>query len=168
MANCNQCDKATATIHVAESVRRDSEAEATWELQHLCDTCAQLLGVTQAKAPDSLGLLQIQAQHAPPVKDVSCAQCGLRLAEFRRTGRLGCPHCYETFRDQLQEVFEKAQGGRAAHTGRAPRMTNEEASRREDLASLQRKLRQAIESESYEEAARVRDRIRQLEASGEV
>jgi protein-arginine kinase activator protein McsA len=42
-------------------------------------------------------------------------------------------------------------------------MSGEEASRREDLAALQRKLRQAVESEAYEEAARLRDKIRSID-----
>ena len=60
----------------------------------------------------------------------------------------------------------KGAGGKTKHVGRVPGMTGEEASRREDLAALQRKLKQAIEAEAYEDAARLRDKIRAIDPNG--
>ena len=46
-----------------------------------------------------------------------CSFCGLTFADFRRTGRLGCPHCYETFGDQLPRLLRRIHGG-VKHVGK--------------------------------------------------
>lgn len=166
MPTCGHCSKNPITIHVAEAVER--EGTTVWDVQHLCDACAQMLGIAQTKQFDPIAMLHMQAFPVPVsvAKDVVCPQCSMKLAEFRRSGRLGCEKCYEAFKEHLKEVLDRAQGGKTSHVGRAPGMSGEEASRREDMASLQRRLRKAIECEAYEEAARVRDRIRTLEMEG--
>ncbi|MFN0205374.1 MAG: UvrB/UvrC motif-containing protein [Planctomycetota bacterium] len=166
MPNCGHCAKQPITIHVAECVER--EGETVWDVQHLCDNCATMLGLTHAKSLDAVAMLHFQPVPVPAIKDITCSQCTHKMSDFRRTGRLGCEKCYESFGTQLKEILEKAQAGRTAHVGRAPGMTGEEASRREDLASLNRRLKKAIEREAYEEAAAVRDQIRQIEAGGAV
>ena len=157
---CGHCNKQSAMIHVAETVER--EGKSSWDIQHLCDSCAHELGLPHAKTLDAF----FQTLPIGSVVDTKCSQCGLRVSDFRRTGRLGCEKCYEAFREPLAEVLEKAQGGKIKHVGRVPGMTGEEASRREDLAALQRKLKQAIEAEAYEDAARLRDKIRAIDPNG--
>lgn len=163
MPNCGHCTKNPVTIHVAESVERDGAT--VWDVQHLCDNCAQMLGIAQTKQFDPIAMLHMQSFPVPlaAAKDVICPQCSLKLSEFRRTGRLGCEKCYESFQEPLKEVLDKAHAGKTQHIGRAPGMSDAEASRREHLASLHRRLRKAIECEAYEEAARVRDKIRLLD-----
>lgn len=157
MSPCSHCNKEPALIHVAEVAER--EGKTFWDIQHLCDSCAMELGLPHAKTLDSV----FATVPVASLTDAKCSQCSLRFSDFRRTGRLGCEKCYETFRDALQDILEKAHGGKAMHVGRGPGMTGAEAARREDLAALQRKLRQAVESESYEEAARIRDKIRSID-----
>ena len=85
------------------------------------------------------------------------------LLEFRRGGRLGCEKCYEAMSPFRTEILEKAHAGKSRHVGRGPGRAGEEAGRRDDLDALQRRLKAAVDSEAYEEAARLRDRIRKLE-----
>lgn len=160
MLVCSHCNKQHAIIHVAETALRDGKK--FWDIQHLCEACAHELGVPHAKTLESV----FQSFPIGTLTESKCSQCGLRFSDFRRTGRLGCEKCYDAFQEALQEVLEKAHGGKTKHVGRAPGMTGEEASRREDLAVLQRKLRQAVETESYEEAARLRDKIRGIDSEG--
>lgn len=159
MLTCTHCNKQSAQIHVAESV--EHEGKKSWEIQHLCEECAQEMGLPHAKTLDPMMLFQ--ALGVGSATELKCSQCGMRLADFRRSGRLGCEKCYEAFRDALAEVLEKAHGGKTRHVGRGPGMTGEEATRREDVAALQRRLRQAIESEAYEDAAKLRDQIRAID-----
>jgi protein arginine kinase activator len=159
MLICGHCNKQTALIHVAESV--DREGKKSWDVQHLCEECAHELGLPHAKTLDSF--FQALPLGLGLLTETKCSQCGMRFSDFRRTGRLGCEKCYDAFRDSLQEVLDKAHGGKTKHVGRGPGMSGEEATRREDLAVLQRKLRQAVEAEAYEEAARIRDRIRSID-----
>ena len=162
MLICGHCNKQPAQVHVAEAVEHDGER--IFEFQHLCDSCAREVGLPHAKTLDPLLLFQ-PLQLATKEVDSACPQCSLRLSEFRRTGRLGCEKCYDAFKGILREVLEKAHTGKSKHVGRGPGPGGEEGGRRDDLEALQRRLRAAIESEAYEEAARLRDRIKTLEKS---
>jgi protein arginine kinase activator len=85
------------------------------------------------------------------------------LEEFRRRGRLGCPKCYEVFKAPVGELLERVHGARQ-HVGRLPGVSDGELERMQSLAELRQKLEVAIREEAYENAARLRDEIQQLEA----
>ena len=85
--------------------------------------------------------------------------------EFQAQGRLGCPHDYSVFRNGLTPLLERIHRC-ARHVGKSPRRRpapQEQAA----LAELRRRLRQAVEAEAYEEAARLRDLLRKKEATDE-
>jgi protein arginine kinase activator len=161
MLICGHCNKQPALVHLAEMV--ESDGKRSWSFQHLCDPCAREMGLPNAKHLDPLALFLPLQGIAGKEADVTCPQCSMKLSDFRRTGRVGCEKCYEAFADCLKEVLEKSHAGKTKHVGRGPGARGEENARREDLAALQRRLQAAIESEAYEEAARIRDRIKELE-----
>ncbi|MFM8980555.1 MAG: UvrB/UvrC motif-containing protein [Planctomycetia bacterium] len=158
---CQSCQQNPSTIHYTE-IREGSKSEL-----HLCEACAQAQGVTTGPVPAGLpAMLQALAKPASPAGAPAprCPSCGITFAEFREKGRLGCPQDYEFFREQVDPLLEKIHG-RNRHVGRLPRGTDAEASRRADeLLRLRRELQQAVQAEQYEAAARLRDRIRQLES----
>jgi len=161
---CGHCNNKPAMIHVAELVER--EGKKAWELQHVCEACAREVGLPQTKLVDSL--LQMAPITALVSKlEPSCPGCSLRFSEFRRNGRVGCEECYKAFRDVLTDVLEKAHAGKTKHVGRGPGAAGAAAGVQDDLEVLHRKLKVAVESEAYEEAARLRDRIRTLEKGSE-
>lgn len=86
-----------------------------------------------------------------------CRTCGMTESELRRTARAGCADCYKNFADILTPYIHKLHGS-TAHVGTTPA---EEQS--DPVAVLRTKLNDAIASEAYEEAARLRDEIRRLE-----
>ena len=53
--------------------------------------------------------------------------------------------------------------GADVHCGRQPAAVRERALLRERLEALRRELEDAVKGEQYEQAARIRDRIRDLE-----
>jgi len=161
MLICGNCNKQPAMVHLAESVERDGEK--SWDFQDLCDACAREMGLPHAKLMDPLVLFQPFQFQTMREADAACSQCGLKLSEFRRGGRLGCEKCYEAMGPFLKDILEKAHAGKSKHVGRGPGRAGEEAGRRDDLDALQRRLKAAVDSEAYEEAARLRDRIRNLE-----
>ena len=92
-----------------------------------------------------------------------CSFCGLTFGQFRETGRLGCPHCYQTFEAHLRRLLRRIHGS-VQHVGKVylpPDPTASEMEKR--LDGLRRKLHRAIEAEDFERAAEVRDQIRSLE-----
>lgn len=100
---------------------------------------------------------------APQEEDsgVVCPRCQTTQSQFTRTGRLGCPACYEAFREQLQPMLLQIHG-RVQHAGRQP-LTTEDAQRtRSRQEALTRQMEQAVALEDFETAARLRDQLRAL------
>jgi protein arginine kinase activator len=77
-------------------------------------------------------------------------------------GRLGCADCYTAFREKLAPLIEKVHGA-SQHVGKIPSEKRGALSLRSELLRYRSQLRKAIEVENYEEAARLRDLIREVE-----
>ncbi len=169
-ARCQRCNK-PATVHLTE-ITQGTRIEV-----HLCDQCAAESGyIQQAHLP--LGeMLNEFLQSAALVSDkttLRCPDCGMTWQEFKDTGLLGCAKYYDSFANHLSGVIENAQRGATHHTGKAPTLTpetsNDAASaiklRQAEIKRLRRELAKAVAHESYEDAARLRDQIKGLEAAG--
>jgi protein arginine kinase activator len=94
--------------------------------------------------------------------DKKCPRCGITLADFRKRGRLGCPHDYEAFGDELGSLLEKIHGSRQ-HRGRGPARVKKRQTHRQKVEALRRELDEAIRAEQYETAASLRDRLKRLD-----
>jgi protein arginine kinase activator len=169
MHHCERCNK-PATVHMTEiSGGKPHDV-------HLCDACAQEAGyVQQTHIPINELLNQFLKTHAQ-VSDAPttrCADCGMSWQEFKDTGLLGCSKDYELFLNQLSGVIERAQNGATHHTGKtvdaaaraAPKKDDAVQLRVAEINRLRKELAQAVEAESYERAAELRDRIQALESA---
>jgi protein arginine kinase activator len=96
--------------------------------------------------------------------EIRCAGCGASLGEFRETGRVGCAECYQTFDAPLRELLRRLHGS-THHTGRpyAGGTSPPPAQPTTSDPELKDQLRRAIETEQFELAAELRDRLRGLE-----
>jgi protein arginine kinase activator len=77
-------------------------------------------------------------------------------------GYVGCAQCYEDLKNKLLPLIGNMQKG-VRHIGKQPKGF---IPRTEDMAErkvLEKKLRQAIEGEHFEEAAKIRDQLRALQ-----
>ena len=166
---CNLCNKNQATVHLTEIVD-----EQMSEL-HLCDDCAkkksmqmeQQFGLSDLLA----GLVDYGKQvgsaekGAPPIQ---CSRCSLTYEDFRKIGRLGCSECYTSFAKYLGPLLKRIHGA-SLHVGKTPSSYVEPVSPRGqksktlDYLELKQKLQLAIEKEEFEEAARLRDAIKEAE-----
>jgi protein arginine kinase activator len=136
---------------------------------HLCERCAAERGVettvnTLPKHPLGEFLNQVQQQVlTTPSEGGKCSFCGSTMADFRATGRWGCARCYREFEPGIRELLRRVHG-HSRHIGQnyqAPR--GEVMERSAVLTELRERLRRAIESEQFEQAADIRDRIRSME-----
>jgi protein arginine kinase activator len=150
---CQRCAK-QAILHITEVL-----PDAKFEEFHYCEECAKKHLYPAAENPKKKGAAAKAAPDDPGGK--VCDVCGIKFVEFRNSGRLGCPHDYEEFQAELVPLLESIHG-ELKHAGKAPRRPKPATGRRE-LAQLRRQLQDAIQRESYEEAARLRDSIRTLE-----
>lgn len=169
MIVCQACQASPATVHLTEI--KDKEKREI----HLCTKCAQEKGIT-IKTDFSLGEIfggliepsgSSPAQKEKEKKDsrLVCPRCGLSYLEFRKTGRLGCPEDYEFFRKGLMPFLEKIHLA-AHHVGKVPSRSDERTQQVKDLIQLRRQLSELVGREAYEDAAKVRDRIKTIEEQG--
>jgi protein arginine kinase activator len=157
---CQKCTK-QATLHITEVL-----SEEQFEDLHLCEECAN----KYLYEPSQKGLLGKgglmgggeESDEITALNQRECPECGIKFVEFRNSGRLGCPHDYQEFREELATLLENIHG-ETRHCGKTPRHFPQNKQTQTELAQLRKQLQQAINKEAYEEAARIRDRIRQIE-----
>ncbi|MFO0858910.1 MAG: UvrB/UvrC motif-containing protein [Phycisphaerales bacterium] len=182
---CDYCDK-EATVH--ETVLRDG----AWVEVHFCEACAAKQGLagpgpslndllTHFVLPQIAAEAQQRPKAAKP-KTPTCTRCGFTFEQFRQAGLLGCPDCYSAFESQLVPLLERAHEGSAQHIGKIPKRLSESgeakvdaeraralASKREQLEKerlLRRQLEDAVKTEQYELAAKLRDQLQRIASPG--
>ncbi len=158
---CNVCGKNESTIHLTEIINSQMV-----EL-HLCETCSQEKGnelKPQLSLNDLLSDLSDMSSLLGGQKKeaLECRVCSLTYEEFGKTGRLGCPDCYDAFIKPLYLLIKRIQKD-TQHVGKRPAKAPQESSSRLNMRDLQERLRKSIQQEEFEEAARIRDQIKQLE-----
>lgn len=156
---CQVCRKSEATVHYTE-VSDNKIIEI-----HLCEKCALEKGVSikpQFLLGDLMsGLVEFE-KSAKVVQGKKCSGCGLTYDGFKKTGRLGCSKCYETFKQSLTALLETIHGS-SVHAGKVLTTVVKEVDKGLVLKKLRERLRKLVEKEEFEEAARLRDEIRKLE-----
>jgi protein arginine kinase activator len=161
---CQKCKKNQATVHLTDIVKEEKHE------RHLCDECAQAENVTiKSHTPinELLASFVMNQAGAQELADLKCELCGTTFVEFRNNGLLGCPNDYDVFEEALLPLLERAHGeGATHHVGKAPSGRTEESdTRQRDLQLLRRQLNEAVESEDYEAAAEIRDKIKTLDSA---
>ena len=159
---CDLCNKNSATVHLTEIID-DQMSEL-----HLCEECArqksaqmeQQFGLSDLLA--GLAEFEKPAKEAEAVISLKCASCGLAYEDFKKIGRLGCGDCYTTFRKYLASLLKRIHGSNI-HLGKSPITAAKAVTKKTDMQELRQKLQKAIETEAFEEAARIRDQIKELE-----
>ncbi|MEE9132540.1 MAG: UvrB/UvrC motif-containing protein [Gemmatimonadota bacterium] len=166
---CDNCGKNEAEVHLTQIVENEMTT------LHLCPACAADKGLgagSSAKNPPLSDFLAQMGQAAISDEEAAvagpCSYCHTTVDDFRRTGRLGCPHCYSVYETQLRAILRRIHGS-TYHLGKVyvpPASTGADRSAR--LGGLRRKLQRAVEAEDFERAALIRDEIRELETAVDV
>ena len=159
---CDNCGSKPATVNLTQIENNEMFS------YHLCEDCAAQKGLEATTEPPTSPLPDFLAQigyepREEETSDSECSFCGLTFPAFRETGRLGCPHCYETFESHLRRLLRRVHGG-TKHVGKIylpPDPTVSEIEKQ--MEALRRKLNRAVEAEDFERAAELRDKIRSLE-----
>jgi protein arginine kinase activator len=91
-----------------------------------------------------------------------CPGCGKTYHDFVKAGRLGCGVCYTQFEKEIEPVVRKI-AANPEHVGKVPKRRSGSLLTWREIEGLRRGLDEAVRTENYEEAARLRDQIRELE-----
>lgn len=163
MMLCEKCKKRTASVHIKKVVNNHTTE------QHLCEICAQESGEftnifeQQISVHDFLkGLFSYGFEPQAKTTEEICSRCGMSLNDFGRTGRIGCSNCYKTFYKDIFALTKRIHGA-STHTGKVPRRAGGAIAIKRRLMQLKETLAQHIKQEEYEQAAKVRDEIREIE-----
>jgi protein arginine kinase activator len=157
---CCICKEKEATVHLTQI------AGDKMQKVDLCEECAKTKGVNDptgfSLADLLLGLGASQEiEHAAGGPDVKCSRCGFTQTDFKKAGRLGCPECYKTFAEGLEGLFKSMHKG-TRHVGKVPEAMRQSRDLSDRLKNLQKRLAKAIEDENFEQAAQLRDEIKQM------
>jgi protein arginine kinase activator len=172
---CDRCQKRDAKILYTEIINGVKKE------QHLCEECATDYTSFQMEKPlmnsdltlgDLLSTLldnYTATDKKKPGEDtptLTCSHCGTTYEEFIQKGRFGCSECYRSFNGQLAKTLKSIQGAEV-HTGKRPKgfvINNPDRVYKDipETEKLSLMLQEAIEKEEFEEAARLRDLIKQL------
>ncbi|HUS91187.1 MAG TPA: UvrB/UvrC motif-containing protein [Phycisphaerae bacterium] len=157
--DCDKCGKA-ATVHLTE-ILEGQKLE-----KHLCEDCASEEGITVKASLPISQLLEdfiLQTGGRGETSELECDVCGMTYSQFRQRGVLGCPNDYDAFEPVLQPMIERAQEGAGVHIGKVPLRAESTQKRHNAILRLRARLRTAVTSEDYEQAAALRDQIQELE-----
>lgn len=179
---CERCNENEATIHYTEVVN------GTRSEHHLCSECAakldlsyygNMFGSDMPFAKLLTGLFSAARPAAgtedDPMTRIICPQCGMNFEEFTRIGKFGCAECYNVFGPLIDDNIKKIHGS-SEHIGKKYSDTaggctdidnrqsrcGSELDRQEEIELLKAKLKESIALENYEDAAKLRDKIREL------
>ena len=154
---CQKCQKKNATVKIV----KNHNGHITEE--YLCKDCA---GTVDLKFKDfgADGIFDnfFNLLSPSPGGNPSCDGCGTTFLEFKNHGKLGCEHCFETFSGYLDKTLKNYHGA-STHTGKIPKRSGEGLKLKKEKESLKTELQRAIIEERYEDAARLRDKIKELE-----
>lgn len=156
---CDLCHKNMATVHLTEIVN-----DKVMEL-HICQECAKHKAEElkqQLTISEFLGGLVSEPDLNKKESGVKCSLCGISFYDFKKNGSLGCAKCYVAFKSQLTPIIKKVHGA-VHHRGKIPSNVEDNIALNRKLTGLRERLSRAVNLEDYEEAARLRDEIRELE-----
>lgn len=173
---CQNCNKNEANVRYTQIINGVKKEMI------LCEKCSKELGIDNMKLslPISFSnffgdfLNEYDNSFMPLItkpKETKCNKCGMTYNEFMQLGKFGCDNCYEVFSTRIDPILKRLQGsnrynGKKAEENEINMQKTEvkkEVSKQDKINKLKAKLKQLVREEKYEEAAKVRDEIKELE-----
>ena len=134
----------------------------------MCESCAQNQGVDEPgiSLVDLLvglgpGATEAVSGMSAEQRPSKCPTCGYTQADFKKSGRLGCSDCYVTFEDGLNQMLRSMHKG-LKHSGKAPKNYRNTRELEARSKKLEQELKKAVKEERYEDAAVIRDSLKEL------
>ncbi len=160
---CQLCGKRPATICV------NIDINGTRNVRFICEACAEerkiknnpssddiIALVNDIKAAETLLESKKAKEEAELAKQ--CPVCKIYYRDFIKERRLGCAECYNSFKKELEQLIKKRTKPDSSEAEES-----RVASDRLTVLKLKRLLQQCVEREDYENAAKYRDKIAELE-----
>ncbi|MDO5556197.1 MAG: UvrB/UvrC motif-containing protein [Clostridia bacterium] len=179
---CQKCNKNEANVKYTEVINGEKKE------MMLCEQCSHELGLDNISFNMPInfssflgGLLEDETYNTPEfmplfqqIKQLKCDNCNLTYDEFINQGKFGCAQCYDVFSNKIDSLLKRIHGSNEYLGRKAINSQNinknienekevDENSENKKLKELQEDLKKAIADERYEDAAKIRDKIKKIE-----
>lgn len=166
---CQNCNQKEANVHITKVINGIKTE------MHLCEECAKQKNEFSTGSYFGFGMPLsfqnildgfVEAMDGTPKyikKEETCPICGMTFENFRETGRLGCANCYKAFEDQMIPLIRRIHGN-IEHNGKIPKRAGGMLKVKKDIEKMKDELKNAVNHEEYERAAKLRDEIKKLES----
>ena len=157
---CTLCNKNDASVFYREIINGNEKKYA------LCPDCAAkkemgVYGTSLFEKSLFDNFFAMPAHNGKKQEEKRCSLCASTFKDLQKMGKAGCPVCYETFERELSQTLGRLHGD-STHKGMIPERLKTCETPEDKLSQLEKELRVAISEENYEEAAILRDRIREM------
>lgn len=172
---CQNCKKKEANTHIVRTIG-NSRVE-----MYLCPECARECGFTGDFSISDFLFGDMLASPFLTSQETVCPVCHTSFSQISESGNVGCGECYHTFAQKLHPMISRLHS-LPFHKGKVPdkklsenkvsaekeNVNKEEKEKKplsvaEQIEELKSKQDEAIKAENFEEAAKLRDKIRELE-----
>ncbi len=180
---CENCGQNYASVKYTQIINGNQKE------MFLCKQCSKLLGIGNLNMPIDFSTFlgnfftEFEEANIPSkilnTKQLKCKRCGYTFEDFIETGRFGCPECYQAFEEKIDSLLSNLQGANR-HVGRLGSSNEQmesklkksqeekdvlakDSTKLNKIKELREQLKIAIKKENYEEAASLRDQIKELE-----
>lgn len=161
---CDKCGK-ESVYHSTLIVNGVSQST------NLCRECAIKEGVFSSEKPslfDDMFSSFADLLSFETVKDINCPVCKTSLKEFKSTGKLGCPNCYDAFREEISKIIKRiAPYEKHCQDTIKTKAKTVKLTKAEQIANLRAEMKQCVAEERYEDAAKIKKQITKLESANE-
>ena len=170
---CDNCGKNEANVkytQIINGVKKEMK---------LCEKCSKQLGIDDINFNMPIDFSSFlgdlisdyeESSFMPMMstpKELRCKNCNTTYNEFLNTGKFGCAECYDAFSSKIESVLKRIHGS-DKYLGRKSKgkikQIEKKTEQKEDskLDKLEKELKQAIKEERYEDAAKIRDEIKNI------
>lgn len=167
---CEECKVNEATVLITMVIQGEKRTK------HLCQGCVDRIkeNFEQGDIQSFLSSLMELLPKTQPAEEVVCSSCHLAYSTFQKTGKLGCAQCYIDFKEQLQPLLSRIHG-RVQHAGRVPvgfekqeEKVAQSPGTNQEEENLRKQMEAAVQEENFEQAAFIRDKLKDLLEKTEV
>ena len=162
---CQECNKRPATLYFQKIIKGEKTE------YHICESCAREKGEMIPGTSNGFSIHNLlsgllfdpnQATVGAKPQTLRCDNCGLTYNQFSKIGRFGCSSCYEHFAEKLDPLFKRVHGN-TVHVGKVPKRSGGLIQYKREIDRLKQEMQLHIAREEFEQAAHIRDKVRELE-----
>lgn len=163
---CQICQKNVAIMIVTEIDEKGNKREVA-----ICEECAKKKGILESSKTlnlEEILKIMLKAKEKED-KEFKCSRCLLSFYEFKKYGKFGCPDCFKAFEEKLIPFIKRIQTtirereDEIFHKGKKVTLGVKKSLLLSEIKKLKIELEKAIKEENYEQAAKIRDTLKEKE-----